>query len=215
MQKIAGTLLLAGSAAFLGGVAVPTVTAFFSTSDSAERIAIIQNDPTGWAIGNLSTAVGALIAAIGIIILLRTAQTLTTNSLVRSACYAGVFLAIISAVTWGIIAYGRITLSAETIDANQNINLWLFPLYPVSTGLAVILTAFVLLKVGYPKWLGWLMMAAGVFFLITLLVTGDLIPAFWYLLFIIVGVALVVMKNRLADIAPSKTSSDLPYKVAN
>jgi spectinomycin phosphotransferase len=72
-----------GSAAFLGGVAVPTVMAFFSTSVSAERIAIIQNDPTGWAIGNLSTAVGALIAAIGIIIILRTAQTLTTNSLVR------------------------------------------------------------------------------------------------------------------------------------
>ncbi|MFO7536470.1 MAG: hypothetical protein R6X32_00240 [Chloroflexota bacterium] len=199
MQKIAGTLLLVGSAAFLGGVAVPTVTAFFSTSDSAERIAIIQNDPTGWAIGNLSTAVGALIAAIGIIVILRTAQTLTTNSLVRSVCYAGVFLAVISAVTWGIIAYGRITLGAEAIVANQNINLWLFPLNSVSTGLAVILTAFVLLKAGYPKWLGWLMMAASVLLLITLLVTGDLIPAFWYLLFIIVGVTLVVMKNRLVS----------------
>lgn len=215
MQKIAGTLLFIGSAAFLGGVAVPAVMAFFSTSDSAERIAIIQNDSTGWVIGNLSIAVGVLIAAIGIIVLLGAAQRLTTDTLVRSACYAGVFLAVISAVTWGIIAYGRITLSAETIDANQNTNLWVFRLYTVSTGLAVISTAFVLLKVGYPKWLGWLMMAASVLFLIILLATGDLIPAFWYLLFIIVGVALVVMKNRLAGIAPSKTSSDLPYKVAN
>ena len=215
MQKIAGTLLSVGSAAFLGGVAMPAVTAFFSTSDSAERLAIIQNDPTGWAIGNLSTAVGILMAAIGIIVILRTAQTLTTNTLVRSASHTGVFLAVISAVTWGIIAYGRITLAAEAIVANPNTNPWLFRLYASSTGLAVISTAFVLLKAGYPKWLGWLMMAASILFLIILLVTGDMIPAFWYLLLIIVGVALVVMKNRLAGIAASKTSSDLPYKVAN
>lgn len=204
MQKRAGITMLLGSIIFMGSVFLPAINGQFEASGPEEIVALIENDRAGWLIAQILFHVGPIIAAVGLILLARHMQTLTDNVTVRRIAYGGAALVFIASLGLLTNFYQLVTFPAEVIAAQTfsgegpPLGFMIFIVLTLSGLLGI---GYTLLKTGYSKFLAFFVMGVMGLALIGLVLTGDTLPLYPYLVMVILGVSLLFAKPRPADMA--------------
>jgi hypothetical protein len=134
---------------------------------------------------------GGLIAAIGLVPLARSVQQVTDRRILGVMAYGAAALAIGGAVSWVIISSLRITRSPFEVIFGDTDPL-LFGTYRVFTRAAFVIFGVVLLLSGYARWLGWMLIVVGAIMIADLVVL-VLPPFVHYLIFLILGAALLIL----------------------
>jgi hypothetical protein len=146
-------------------------------------------------------------AAVGLVLLARSVHRLTGGRMLAVVAYVAATLAIVGAVLWALISYIRIIQSPFDV-AFVDISPWLFRACGLFTETVFIIFGLVLPRSDYPKWLGWMLIGAGTTMFVGHLAL-DLLPGVYYLVFMIQGAALLVLRPRWrqSPAPPSQTES--------
>ena len=204
MQKLAGILFSIGAIVAILGESRPVIFNVVGAFDNPQlQVEYIENDPTGWAVAHLLMGAGSLIAAIGVVMFARQVKSLSNNRNVEIAGYLGAALAIVGALFWAIVGYNRVARAPQEVVANMDAS-WMGPAYFFLTEIALILVGFLLLQTGYPKWLAWPVLVLGGLTLVASLVSGF-VPLFHFVLFLILGIALLLLRSRSPQPLPVAT----------
>jgi hypothetical protein len=194
MQKLAGLIIVIGVAMFtFGDLTVFNAFALFDPE-------LIESDPSGWAFTMLMWAGGAVLVSAGVILFAWHAQSLKDDKNLKLAAYICSAVAALGALAWVIISYWRVvTEPQEMLAPNQTIDT-LNLVYYLLTQVAAIVTGFILLQSGYPKWLAFPVMFLGGFLLVLWIVTGGGPPLANHLVFFLLGIALLILPSRSPQI---------------
>ena len=196
MQKLAGLIILIGVAMFTYGDL--TVFNTFGLFDPE----LIESNPSGWAFTMLMWGGGAVLVSAGVTLFAWHAQSLKDDKNLKLAAYICSAVAALSALAWVIMSYWRVAIEPQEILAsNQTIDT-LGVAYNLLTQVAAIVTGFILLRSGYPKWLAFLVMFLGGFVLVFWIVTGGGPPLANHLVFFLLGIALLIMPSRSPQMEP-------------
>ncbi|HEU0295989.1 MAG TPA: hypothetical protein VFR47_24835 [Anaerolineales bacterium] len=205
MQKIAGILLSIGAFVSIAGETRPVIFNIFGAIDNPQlQVEAIENDLTGWGVAHLLMGIGSLIAAFGVVLLTRQVQSLSNNRNVRIASYVSAAMAVVGALFWAIVSYNRVARAPQEVIANMGAANWMEWAYFLPTEIALILVGFVLLQTSYPKWLGWPVLVLGGLMLIASF-SGGGVPLFHSILYLILGIALLLLRSRSPQPLPSAT----------
>jgi hypothetical protein len=180
----AGILLIVGSVIFLVGAAVG-VPRVFTEPDPQARLRLLTEHLVAWRIAQPLYGLGPLIAAAGVGALAAAAPTHATRATFTAACLA---LAV-GALAWAWSLYLRGTRVAEF--ASGTLPGWPFATYVLLTIGGLALLGAGLLAGRFPVWLGWLALGADLVFLVGYLWFKDLPPFVFYLLLLLVGLAVL------------------------
>lgn len=183
-DRIAGVLLIVGSAIFLAGAAVG-VPKVFTVREPRARLRLLQQHPVRWRAAQPLYGLGPLTTAVGTGFLAAGAAGAGTGTAFWAACLA---LAI-GALAWSRSLYLRGTRISEF--AFGTLPGWPFATYVLLTIAGLALLGIALVTGGYPAWLGWFTIGAGIVFLIGYLRFKDIPPFVFYLLLILDGGVLV------------------------
>jgi hypothetical protein len=206
MQKLAGILFSIGAIVAILGESRPVISNVFGTIDNPQlQVETIENDPAGWFVAHLLMGAGSLIAAIGVVAFARQVQSLSNTRDVRIASYLGAAIAVVGALFWAIVIYNRVSKTPQEVVANMDAPLWMALGYYLLTELALFSLGFLLLRTGYPKWLGWPVLVLGGLMLVAVLVLGGLPPGVHSILFLILGIALLLLRSRSSQYIPQPT----------
>jgi hypothetical protein len=190
MQKIAGIGLMLGSVLFIVAAFTP-LTFRVVTADMQQRIDLIQNERTGWVILNILFGTGSVIAAVGLALFAQHVQTLGGNTTIRVVSYLGAASVVLGALCWVIIVYNRAALPPQELGSNLSINNWIFPAYTLLTQIGLMVVGFVLIQSHYPAWLSWGTFVLAGLSIVAYLIFKDMPPFVHYMLFLVMGIALV------------------------
>jgi len=203
MQKIAGILLSIGALVSIAGETRPVIFNIFGAIDNPQlQVKYIENDPTGWGVAYLLMGIGSLIAAFGVVLLARQVQSISIKNNLRIASNVGAAMAVVGALIWAIVGYNRVARVPQEVVANMGASNWMEWAYFLSTEIALILVGFVLLQTGYPKWLAWPVLVLGGLLLIGSF-SGGGVPLFHSILYLILGIALLLLRSRSPQPLPS------------
>jgi len=194
MRRLAGVTLIAGSLLFFVGATMPVNSHVFGTDDALVKLRYIEEDPAAWDLAMAMLAAGGLTAAIGLVPLARSVQQVTDRRILGVIAYGAATLAIGGAVSWVIISSIRIARSPLDV-VFVDISPLLFGTYRVFTRAAFVIFGVVLLLSGYPRWLGWMLIVVGAMMFADL-VALVLPPFVHYVVFLILGAALLVLRPR-------------------
>jgi hypothetical protein len=180
---LAGLLLIVGSTVFLVGAAIAVPRVFMETDPTA-RLRMLEERIRIWRAGQSFYALGPIIAGIGVVVL---AADASDGDMVLFGI-AGTAL-VVGALAWSWSVYLRATRVRDF--ALGNLPWWPFATYVLLTIGGLALLGIGLLAGYYVAWLGWLTLAADVMFLGLYLATKDIPPFVFYLLLLVVGIAIV------------------------
>ena len=196
MQRLAGLILVIGVAMFT--YADLSVFNTFNLYDPE----LIESNISGWTFTMLMWGGGAVLVSAGVTLFAWHAQSLKDDKILKLATYICTVVAALSALAWVIISYWRVVIEPQEILAsNQTIDT-LNLAYYLLTQVAAIVTGFILLRSGYPKWLAFLVMFLGGFLLVFWIVTGGGPPIANHVVFFLLGIALLVMPSRSPQMMP-------------
>jgi len=196
MQRLAGFIILIGVAMFTYGDL--TVFNTFSLFDPE----LIESNPSGWAFTMLMWGGGAVLVSAGVTLFAWHAQSLKDDKNLKLAVYICSAVAVLSALAWVIMSYWRVAVEPQEILAPNQTMDTLGVAYNLLIQVAAIVTGFILLRSGYPKWLAFLVMFLGGFVLVFWIVTGGGPPLANHVVFFLLGIALVVMPSRSPQMVP-------------
>jgi hypothetical protein len=203
MQKIAGILLSIGALVSIAGETRPVIFNIFGAIDNPQlQVEYIENDPTGWGVAHLLMGIGSLIAAFGVVLLARQVQSISNKSNLRIASNVGAAMAVVGALFWAIVGYNRVARAPQEVIANLGAANWMEWAYFLPTEIALILVGFVLLQTGYPKLLAWPVLVLGGLMLIGSFLGGG-VPLYHSILYLILGIALLLLRSRSPQPLPS------------
>lgn len=199
MQRIAALLLVAGTAVAWFGESRPIILDTFSGASNPQQF--IDADPGAWQLAMLAMAIGAIIAAIGILLLAIHIRRLSDNGTVKRLSTVAGALAIISTLAYA---------ASRTISATTR--LWEPPIggavevalsvtYGLGWQLALILAGYLLLRSGYPKWLAWPVMLIAGLLLVATAVTGGMPPGLYYFVVLFMGIALLFVRTPQQELS--------------
>jgi hypothetical protein len=210
MKRLAGLMLIAGSAMFLVAVFSPIyLNVFGSIGNPTQQIEYLEGDRNGWTVATTMTAIGGLLPVIGLTLFARHLQLSRAQINIRIACYLAAVMAAAGALFWLVICYYRIILPSQDLILDNRYPDWFFVVYSLLTATALIVIGFVLLQRGYPKWLVLVMLLWGGLELIVYLVLKDLPPVVHYLPLLIMGIALLFASpNRMSQEKTQLKESD-------
>jgi hypothetical protein len=194
MQRLAGVTLIAGSLLFFVGAVTPVNSRVFGTDEPLLKLQYVEEDPAAWDLAMTLLGLGGLIAAIGLVPLARSVRAVTDRRILGVMAYGAASLAIGGALSWVIISSIRIARSPFDVVFGD-ISPWLFGTYRVFTRAAFVIFGVVLLLSGYPRWLGWMLIFVGSMMFADLVVL-VLPPFVHYLVFLILGAALLILRPR-------------------
>lgn len=181
---MAAVLLIAGSVIFFAGAAT-AVPGVFTEPDPEQRLRMLTAHLTMWRIGQPLYGLGPIVVAVGVGYLAAAAQGRGTRVVLGASCVA---LAI-GALAWTWSLYLRGTRVAEF--ARGTLPGWPFAVYVLLTIGGLALLGLGLLAGAFPAWLGWLVLAADLLFLVGYLWFKDIPPFVFYLLLVLVGVIVI------------------------
>lgn len=180
---VAAVLLVVGSAVFLVGAAVG-VPGVFMEPDADARQSMLEAHASRWRLAQPLYAMGPLIAAVGVGLLVGDTRAATARILFA---VAGVLL-VAGALAWSWIVYLR------AIDivafARGSLPGWPFTTYVLLTNAGLASLGAGLVVAGSSVWIGWLTLAADAAFVAAYVRFGDIPPFVFYLLLLVVGVTL-------------------------
>jgi hypothetical protein len=195
LVRLAAVTLIAGSLLFFISAATPVVSRYFRTGDPLLKLRSIRQDRVAWDLAMASLGAGGSIAALGLFPLARWVEQVADRRILGVLAYLAATLAIGGAASWVIISYVRITrppIEVVSVDASP----WLFAAYRVLTRAAVVVFGMVLLASAYPRWLGWMLIVAGVVMFVDL--WPQVLPPFvHYMVFLVLGVGLLIRRPRI------------------
>ena len=199
MQRIAALLLLAGTAVAWFGESRPIIFDTFSDAPNPQQF--IDADPGAWQLAMLAMAAGAVIAAIGILLLAVHIRRLSDDETVKRLSIVAGALAIISTLTY---ATSR-TISATTRlwepPINGTVAVVLSLTYGLGWQLALILAGYLLLRSDYPKWLAWPVMLIAGLLLVATAVTGGMPPGLYYFVVLFMGIVLLFVRTPQQEVS--------------
>jgi hypothetical protein len=175
----AGIVLLAGAAAFVA-VAFAPASFVFGMSDPDERRAFLERHARSWRWGQLPFAAGAVVSAVGLLVLGRELDG-TPGTAVS---WAGV-LAVVASLPWAEHCRRR-ALSAEDFLEGR-LPGWHFVVYVWGTLAALAVTGLALLHTELPQWSAWLVLGATAGFTAVWLRFRDLPPFVFYVVTGVLG----------------------------
>lgn len=172
--------LIVGSAVFLAGAAIG-VPKVFMTADADERLRLLTENVMLWRVAQVLYSVGPLLASVGVVVF-GWERSGGTRVLLVAAGAAMVF----GSVLW---AYSCWLRGVDPVDwAGGNQPWWPFRFYVLLTlgGLAAL--GIALLFTDSPTWLGWVVLAADLGYVVLFMVTDDIPPFVFYVLLMLVGI---------------------------
>jgi hypothetical protein len=182
-DRTGAILLITGSAVFVIGAAVG-VPGVFTQRDPRVRLRMLTERLRAWQIAQPLYGVGALIVAVGVAFL-AAASDGASRALLAAACAT----LVIGAFAWGWSLYLRGTRVSDF--AFGALPAWPFATYVLLTIGGIVLLALGLLAGDFRPWLGWVTLGADVFFLAGYMRFRDIPPFVFYLLFALVGLAVL------------------------
>jgi hypothetical protein len=206
MLRISGIVLIIGVICFFVGVALPVVSDVFQTSDKTLQLQYIEANPDQWELGNLLVGIGGIITALGILLFSFALQQTDSDSRVIAMSYVAAIAAGLASALLMWICYKRSTLPPAEVADNLNINSWAYPVYAVFTALGILLVGFIIMRL-YSKIAGGLVIVVDGILLLILIATGDLPPVAYYVLTLIIGITLLIAKQRKIDDSQHETNN--------
>lgn len=182
-SSTAGVLMISGSALFFvgAGIAVPRV---FTEPDREEKRRMLAERPARWRLGQPFYALGALVAALGVLPL-GAEDTTTRRSYLTVSCA----VLVAGALAWSWSVYRRAILPEEF--ALGRLPGWPFAAYVWLTLAGLGLLGAGMLTGGWPVWLAWLVLVADAIFSVLYVRYRDIPPFVFYVLLTVVGVAVL------------------------
>jgi hypothetical protein len=200
MQRLAGIFLIAGSILWLYGAFTPISNRFFLEPDPQKRLAIIEADPTGWAINNVLWGVGAVVVAVGLVLFARHIQQTQDAGLSRAAYLAaGAFS--VAALEAVMGSYRQLDRPPQEWVLDTSVP-WTFYAALILMQVALLTIGGVLLRAGYPRWFGWTVLVLAGLTLIVLALVRDFPPLLLYLITLFMGIVLVAIKTTERGAGP-------------
>ncbi|HSM45081.1 MAG TPA: DUF4386 family protein [Acidimicrobiia bacterium] len=191
MLRRAGVLMAVGSILLVAVVFFPIYQDVFGKLDDPAAMAnSISGDEFQWAIASLLFGLGGLVAAVGIWMLSKRLGDMSGQ--VAVGYVAGIGAAVGGAL-FALVTVQRIVNSPEeaaSVLANPD---WTFAVLSLSSQITLIAVGY-LMVLSFKKWLGWLLVLAGVGTMIGYFVAGDMPPAVYYPVWLIA--ALVLLFSR-------------------
>lgn len=192
MNRRAGVLIVFGSVLLVAGVFFPIYQDVFGNlDDTAAMASSIGADETQWAIASAVFGLGGLIAALGI-------WTLSTGLGDRSGRTAIGYVAAVGAAIGGalfvLVTVQRIVNSPEEVAAVLADPYWTFAVLSLSSQITLIGVGYLMI-LSYKKWLGWLLILAGVGTMIGYFAAGDMPPAVYYPIWLVAALVLLFSKQ--------------------
>jgi hypothetical protein len=197
MQRMAAITLILGTAIAWFGESRPIIGEVYGGAPNAQQI--IDSDPSAWTTAMVLMVVGAVVVAVGLVLLARHLQSLTNDQTVRRASTLAAAAAVISVLCYAVARYYNITLPWETSGPLETpMAIAFFTLWQIG----LILIAYALLRSGYPRWLGWPVIALAALMLVGSLVAGGLPPVLYYFAVLFMGIALLFVREPQPVAAP-------------
>lgn len=194
MKKTAAIVMLVGMVIAIVGESQPVINSVFGPAfgDQAAQVELVTNAQTQWAVGNASMSVGALILATGLWLFAKEVEQATDNKNIQIAAKVGAALAVIGGVLFVIGTFSDRVFATpeESIAAIYGTSGdWMVAVYTLGFRFATIITGVVILRSGYPKWLGYVMIFLGAVLLVIMGTGGP--PGVNNIPFLLMGLTLL------------------------
>ena len=184
MRQISGALIVGGSIAFIVAAFMPITFAFIVQ----RNIEAVRSRPIEWAASQVLFGLGGAVTAAGLALLtLELRRGEQGDVLGYFACAA----ITVGAICWGAIVYARYTLPLERVLAEPTLGKW-FVMYTLLTQAALLAYGLVLVRAGYPRWLGFGTSGLATASLVGYFVFKDVPPFIHYVITLIIGLALLL-----------------------
>jgi hypothetical protein len=194
MQKTAAVLLIIGTAIAWIGESRPIITEIFSGAPNPQQV--IDNDPSAWSLAMLLMAIGTVVVVAGMVVLSRHVRGINDDQRVRQLSLAAAAAALIGGLAY---ATGRVisavTQTWEMSSMMENLGIAFWITFSILWQVALILTGYVLLRSGYPKWLAWPVMVIAGLILFGVVITGGLPPGIYYFAVLFLGTTLLFVRE--------------------
>jgi len=181
--KVSAIVILIGSVLFLIAAFSP-ISRIFGIASAQARLQVISASPTAWAVAQVLFAIGAIVAGIGVLLAAIALPGRPSSSLV----YVAAVLLLVGAAAWSWHVYLRAADPQAFTDGT--LPAWHFILYNVLTLAALAIIGFALLRMGFPAWSGWLLIAGSILLFVLYVILKDMPPLVYYILGLVLGVVL-------------------------
>lgn len=187
LERIAGLVIMVGVVLYI--VAMFVSPRLYQEPDINQRVSIIEANRTRWNVSQLLFGLGIGLPAVGFLLL-----TLHLHDIQRQwAIYAGAAAFILGALSGVIFVFRQTSDPVQYWASTQPSALIVGAVVLTLAGL--LLYGVVFIQGGFPKWLGYVAVAAAVVllaaFLVTRGTTGFVVASLSYLIILIVGIVLV------------------------
>ena len=180
---ISGVLMISGSVLFLVGAAI-AVPRVFTEPDSEQKLRMLAERLWWWRLGQPLYALGALVAALGAGALAADDRA-TNERWFRASCA----LLVLGALAWSLSVYRRALRPRDF--ALGRLPAWPFAAYVWLTVAGLFLLGAGLLTGSWADVLGWIVLGADALFVVAYVRYGDIPPFVFYVLLLVVGLAVV------------------------
>ncbi|MGA7272388.1 MAG: hypothetical protein WB239_15050 [Acidimicrobiia bacterium] len=175
------TWLIAGSGLFLVGAAIG-VPRVFMTTDAEERLRLLTERVVLWRVAQVLYSLGPVLTAIGVV-----EYGLALGAGVGLLLVSGGTAMVVGSLLWSYSCWLR---GLDPVGWNQGKQPgWPFRSYVLLTLAGLAALGLALLLADSPTWLGWVVLAADLGYLILFVATDDIPPFVFYVLLILVGIA--------------------------
>jgi hypothetical protein len=200
MMRTISILIILGSLLFLSASFSP-ISAVHMEPTAAGKLALINASPGAWLLAQILYTLGAVLTAgaiAGVVYRHRQSYSPALTFLIYLSLLVG-------AVFFLAYAVFRTTNPLAWVQVPPPHPLFLG--YTFLTQLGLLLVGVALLKAGYPRWLGWLLVYSMLALFVLMVIFRDMPPFAYYLLALIVGVALFVRTRKTVLANASNTST--------
>lgn len=175
--RLAAWTLLVGSLIFLFAAFNPSSMAVFPAATPEARLAAIQRYRSLWVISQVAFGLGAVIAALGYVLLARAlGDRAVAMALPRAAALGMLF----GALLWGINLVQRATDFTGFAQGTQPA--WPFVIYTLLTIAGLAVWGWIYLQSGFPGWLGWATIGLAAVVLVLFVALRDMPPFVYYVI---------------------------------
>ena len=157
----------------------------FRKSPPTRKLEVIRASPTAWSVAQILFGLGALVTAIGVGLLAYALRRQPSAWLI----WVSVAVLVLAAVLWLWHLYRR-TVDPVAFAEGRWLR-WPLLAYFMLTEIGLAILGYALLSSVLPSWIGWMLIGSMVLLFVLTLIYRDMPPLMFYLVTLIVGIALL------------------------
>ena len=151
IRRIAGIIMILSLVTIIVG-SRPVIDDVFGTSNEAEKLQAILDNPGDWDYANMMFGLAAIVTVAGFALFGHTFNRREAPRRLKQFNIASVVAIGIGTICWVYVCYGRATFPPEEVAADQNIGWWIYPFDPAMIA-GIALAGYIVSKT-YTKWGG-------------------------------------------------------------